>query len=155
MGESVVGNKNLWKKTLDFFGFDTDEDEELREEQTDQFDQALVPSRRPQQIVDLNKRQQMRVVVVQPRSFDDVPNVVEHIKSKRPIILNLDICEQKSRQRVLDFMSGATYGSGGRMQKVSEWIFLSAPATVQIDNVTGEVYEEETPIKRAGMKKGD
>lgn len=127
----------------------------MREEQADQYDQAVVPNRRPQQVVDLSKRQQLRVVVIQPRSFDDVPNVVEHIKAKRPIILNLDVCEQKSRQRVLDFMSGATYGSGGRMQKVSEWIFLSAPASVQIDNVTGEVYEEEVPGKRLVMKKGD
>lgn len=150
-----MAGKSLWKKTLDFFGFDTDEEEELREEQADPYDQAVVPNRRPQQVVDLSKRQQLRVVVIQPRSFDDVPSVVEHIKAKRPIILNLDVCEQKSRQRVLDFMSGATYGSGGRMQKVSEWIFLSAPASVQIDNVTGEVYEEEVPGKRVGMKKGD
>ncbi|MBT9154062.1 MAG: Cell division protein SepF [Firmicutes bacterium] len=152
-----MASKNLWKRTLDFFGFDTDEDEELREEQADPYDQAVVPNRRPQQVVDLKQRQQLRVVVAQPRSFDDVPSVVEHIKAKRPLILNLDGCEQKCRQRVLDFMSGATYGSGGRMQKVSEWIFLSAPATVQIDNVTGEVYEGEVPIsgKRVVMKKGD
>jgi cell division inhibitor SepF len=150
-----VAGKSFWRRTLDFFGFDSDEEEEMREEQIDQYDQAVVPNRRPQQVVDLSKRQQLRVVVIQPRSFDDVPNVVEHIKAKRPIILNLDVCEQKSRQRVLDFMSGATYGSGGRMQKVSEWIFLSAPASVQIDNVTGEVYEEEVPGKRLVMKKGD
>jgi cell division inhibitor SepF len=155
MGEDTMANKNLWRKTLDFFGFDSDEEEELREEQADQYDQAVVPNRRPQQVVDLSKRQQLRVVVIQPRSFDDVPSVVEHIKAKRPIILNLDACEQKSRQRVLDFMSGATYGSGGRMQKVSEWIFLSAPSSVQIDNVTGEVYEEEVPGKRIVMRKGD
>jgi len=150
-----MASKNLWRRTLDFFGFDSDEEEELREEQADQYDQAVVPNRRPQQVVDLSKRQQLRVVVIQPRSFDDVPSVVEHIKAKRPIILNLDVCEQKSRQRVLDFMSGATYGSGGRMQKVSEWIFLSAPSSVAIDNVTGEVYEEEVPGKRIVMKKGD
>lgn len=150
-----MASKNLWRRTLDFFGFDSDEEEDLREEQADQFDQAVVPNRRPRQVVDLSKRQQLRVVVIQPRSFDDVPSVVEHIKAKRPIILNLDVCEQKSRQRVLDFMSGATYGSGGRMQKVSEWIFLSAPSSVQIDNVTGEVYEEEVPGKRTVMKKGD
>jgi len=150
-----MANKNLWRKTLDFFGFDRDEDEELREDYADQYDQAVVPNRRPQQVVDLSKKQQLRVVVMQPRSFDDVPSVVEHVKAKRPIILNLDVCEQKSRQRVLDFMSGATYGSGGRMQKVSEWIFLSAPSSVQIDNVTGEVYEEEVPGKRIVMKKGD
>lgn len=150
-----MASRNLWRRILDFFGFDSDEEEELREEQADQYDQAVVPNRRPQQVVDLSKRQQLRVVVIQPRSFDDVPGVVEHVKAKRPIILNLDVCEQKSRQRVLDFMSGATYGTGGRIQKVSESIFLSAPSSVQIDNITGEVYEEEIPGKRTVMKKGD
>lgn len=150
-----MGNKT-WKKMLDFFGFDTEEeDDEEREEQPEVNEAVELSSRRPQQIVDLNKRQQMKVVVVQPRSFDDVPNIVEHIKARRPVILNLDVCDQKSRQRVLDFMSGATYGSGGRMQKVSECIFLSAPANIQIDNVTGEIYEEDTSGKRVSMKKGD
>ncbi len=155
MGESELASKNLWKRMLDFFGFDTEEDEELREEQADPYDQGVIPNRRPKEVVDLSKRQQLRVVVVQPRSFDDVPSLIEHVKAKRPIILNLDVCEQKSRQRVLDFISGATYGSGGRIQKVSEWIVLSAPASVLIDNITGEVYEEEVPGKRISMKKGN
>lgn len=150
-----MGNKT-WKKMLDFFGIDTDEeDDEERDDQQEVNEAVELSSRRPQQIVDLNKRQQMKVVVVQPRSFDDVPNIVEHIKARRPVILNLDACDQKSRQRVLDFMSGATYGSGGRMQKVSECIFLSAPSNIQIDNVTGEIYEEDTTNKRVSLKKGD
>ncbi|MBS3872548.1 MAG: cell division protein SepF [Firmicutes bacterium] len=151
--------KSRWRKFLDFFGFDSDDDEE-----EDTRREPLLPEdavsdlhsqRRPQQVVDLAKRQQMRVVVVQPSSFDDVPNIVEHVKARRPVIINLDICDQKGRQRILDFMSGATYGSGGRMQKISEAIFLSAPSTVQIDNITGEIYDDGLASHRPSQKKGN
>jgi len=151
--------KSRWKKFLDFFGFDSDDDEEddVRREAflpDDSTGEAASP-RRPQQVVDLAKRQQMRVVVVQPNSFDDVPNIIEHVKARRPVIINLDICDQKGRQRILDFMSGATYGSGGRMQKISECIFLSAPSTVQIDNITGEIYDDGLAGHRPIQKKGN
>jgi len=139
--------KSLWRKALDFFGFDTDEEEEeeVRKEQSYHEDTNAdhQSNRRPQPIVDLSKRQQMRMVVVQPRSFDDVPSIVEHVKARRPVIINLEVSDAKSQQRILDFMSGATYGSGGRMQKISECIFLSAPSAVQVDNITGEMPEEE------------
>lgn len=149
--------KTLWRKVLDFFGFEND-DENESVHHDDQADDATVDfsgSRRPQQIVDIRQRQPMKVVVVQPRSFDDVPVMIEHIKARRPVILNLDVCDVKGRQRVLDFMSGATCGSGGKMQKISECIFLSAPSSVQIDNITGEIFEDDPTGRRIALKKGD
>ena len=146
---------SMWRKILDFFGFESDDDE-AEEEMRDEDTLAEVPaSKQPQQIIDLRQRQQLKVVVLQPRSFEDVQSMVEHIKARRPVILNLDLCEIKNRQRVLDFMSGATYGSGGKIQKISEFIFLSAPSTVHIDNITGDIYEEEVGGKRVTLKKGD
>lgn len=151
----------MWKKILEFFGFDSD-DEEIEESEQfvaedHQAQPAEVPSqvKRPQQIVDLRQRQQFKVVVLQPRSFDDVPTMVEHIKIGRPVILNLEGCDSKCRQRVLDFMSGATYGSGGKMQKISECIFLSAPANVTVDTISGEFYEDEDLANRPTQKKGE
>lgn len=152
-----MSETGLWRKMLDFFGFDNNDDTE-NEEREDLLDENSVDfsnSKRPQQIVDIRQRQQMKVVVVQPRSFEDVSTMVEHVKARRPVILNLDICDAKGRQRVLDFMSGATYGSGGRIQKISDCIFLSAPANIQIDNVTGEIFEEDPTNKRLTVKKGE
>jgi cell division inhibitor SepF len=153
-----LSDKSLWRKILDFFGFDSDDDDEEmeRDEAVLQEQPVETPSnKRPQQIVDLRQRQQFRVVVLQPRTFEDVPSMVEHVKVGRPVILNLDICDTKCRQRVLDFISGATYGSGGKIQKISEWIFLSAPANVNIDNISGELYEEEGTGRKTSLKKGD
>ena len=152
-----MSETGLWSKVLDFFGFDSNDnaDSEEREDVVDENSVEFSNTKRPQQIVDIRQRQQMKVVVVQPRSFDDVPTMVEHVKARRPVILNLDVCDAKGRQRVLDFMSGATYGSGGRMQKISECIFLSAPSNVQIDNVTGEIFEEDPTSKRLAAKKGE
>lgn len=150
-----MSDTGLWRKMLDFFGFDEDEEDEPedRDEHIEESAVDFASNKRPQQIVDIRQRQQMKVVVVQPRNFEEVQGIVEHIKARRPLILNLDVCEVKARQRVLDFMSGATYGSGGRMQKISECIFLSAPSNIQIDNVTGEIFEEDPTGKRISLNK--
>ena len=150
-----MAERSMWRKMLDFFGFESDEeDQELEREgvAAQDYSADTTQSKRPQQIVDLRQRQQFRVVVLQPRCFDDVPSMVEHVKLGRPVIVNLDICDTKCRQRVLDFISGATFGSGGKMQKISEWIFLSAPANVSIDNVSGELYEEDALGRRINKK---
>ncbi|MDP3058782.1 MAG: cell division protein SepF, partial [bacterium] len=133
---------------LDFFGFDVeDEQEELSSTAITKTDFTVdLAEKRKQQITDIKQRQTAKVVVIQPRSFDDVQTMVEHIKVGRPLIINLDACETKSRQRVVDFMSGASYGSGGKIQKISEWIILSVPANIQVENILADFDEE--PIVR-------
>ena len=58
-----------------------------------------------------------------------------------------------SRVRILDFISGAVYALGGRNQRVSDLIFLLAPANVDVSNLLEEdmLNRIEKPGKTGGF----
>lgn len=80
-------------------------------------------------------RQTFKVLVVEPRSFDDVPAIADQLKNRRPVILNLEGLDKAVAQKILDFLNGAIYALGGETQKVASSIFFYAPPGVDIANV--------------------
>lgn len=78
-------------------------------------------------------RNQIRMVVVGPRSFEEVQEIAEHLKNRRPVIVSLENVDREVAKRVVDFVSGCTYALDGSMQRVGDGIFLFAPSNVVID----------------------
>jgi len=74
----------------------------------------------------------VRMVVFQPQTYEDTQTIIDNLKSRKPVIVNLDSLNVEVGQRVLDFMSGAIYALDGSIRKVSKGIFLLAPRGVDI-----------------------
>jgi len=72
-------------------------------------------------------RASFKVLVVEPRSFDEVQTICDQLKSRRPVILNLEGLDKDLAQRILNFLNGAVYALGGETQRVSTSIFFFAP----------------------------
>ena len=81
----------------------------------------------------------MKMLVYQPMSYEDTQSIIDNLKMKKPIIVNLELLEVDIAQRVLDFMSGAVYALNGSIHKVSKGIFVLAPINVDI---SGNIPEE-------------
>jgi cell division inhibitor SepF len=141
----------LLNKMLNFVGLEA-EDEEVQEhaeeEKNDSKDKVEQPSflqfnqKKPQQnkIVNIHSNNQLKVVVMQPAKFDDAQEVCDHLKNKKPIIVNLESLEKEAARRVVDFLSGAVYSLDGNIQKVSNGIFIIAPNNVDImGELNGEI----------------
>lgn len=77
-------------------------------------------------------RQNFRVLVVEPRSFDEVQTVADQLKSRRPVILNLEGIDKDLAGRMVNFLNGAIYALGGETQRVSTTIFFFAPPGTDI-----------------------
>lgn len=90
-------------------------------------------------VVNIHTSSYAKVVVYQPLSFDDTQNIIDNLRDRKPIVVNLDSLEPDLAQRVLDFMSGAVYSLDGTIQKVSRGIFILAPSNVDI---IGNIPEE-------------
>ncbi len=75
---------------------------------------------------------QMEVVVMRPTTYDEAQEICDHIKYKKPCIINLENMEHAIAQRIMDFISGACYTLDGNMQRVTNNIFLIAPENVDI-----------------------
>jgi len=74
----------------------------------------------------------VRVVVADPKSFDEVQSLADQLKSRRPVIVNLEAMEKDQAQSVLHFLSGTIYALDGQMQRISTSIFLFAPPNVEV-----------------------
>ncbi|MCK5129781.1 MAG: cell division protein SepF [Clostridiales bacterium] len=74
----------------------------------------------------------VRMVVFQPQTYEDTQTIIDNLKSRKPVIVNLESLNTDVAQRVLDFISGAIYALDGSVRKVSKGIFLLAPKGVDI-----------------------
>ena len=73
-----------------------------------------------------------KLVVIEPSGFDECPKLVDSLKAKKPIIINLERIESDTARKIFDFLSGATYALNGNVQKVANNIFVFAPENVDI-----------------------
>ncbi len=79
----------------------------------------------------------MKVIVIEPKGFDDAQQVANCMREKRPVVINFEHTEPEAAKRIIDFISGTTYALNGEIKKVGKHVFLCAPSNV---NVT---YTEE------------
>ena len=72
------------------------------------------------------------LVVIEPKSFDECPKLVDSLKGRRPVVINLEKIETETAKKIFDFLSGATYALNGNVQKVANNIYIFAPEKVDI-----------------------
>jgi cell division inhibitor SepF len=74
------------------------------------------------------------MVLYQPQSNDDTQNIIDYMKAHRSVIINLEQLDSEVAQRILDFVSGASYALNGKIHKISSEIFLLAPSEANVMN---------------------
>jgi cell division inhibitor SepF len=119
----------LWEKALAFLGLV----EETEEEEVVNDVEFVRPPARKGTVLNLHSGKNMRLVIAKPREFAEAQQIVEHIKTRRPVLVNLEDTELNEAKRIIDFISGATFALDGNMQKVSQQIFVFAPAHVEVN----------------------
>ncbi|MBE9157266.1 cell division protein SepF [Nodosilinea sp. LEGE 06152] len=81
------------------------------------------------------------VVVMEPRSFEEMPQAIQALRERKSVVLNLTIMDPDQAQRAVDFVAGGTYAIDGHQERIGESIFLFTPNCVQVSTPTE--YEEE------------
>ena len=84
----------------------------------------------------------LEVSLMEPRSFDEMPQAIQALRERKTVILNLTMMDPDQAQRAVDFVAGGTYAIDGHQERVGESIFLFAPSCV---NVTSSFPEEASP----------
>ncbi|HET6351888.1 MAG TPA: cell division protein SepF [Coriobacteriia bacterium] len=77
---------------------------------------------------------QVKMHIVEPRSFSEAQSIADKFKEGTPVILNLTSSSPELAKRLLDFASGLTYGLDGGLQKVSERVFMLSPHNVEVSD---------------------
>lgn len=94
---------------------------------------APMISRAPQgKNYSMNGSGPFKMLVIEPKNFDECTKLVDNLKSRKPVIINLEKVETDLARKMFDFLSGATYALNGTVQRVTSNIFIFAPENVDI-----------------------
>jgi cell division inhibitor SepF len=79
-----------------------------------------------------NSQKPIKVIVVEPYSFDDAQQIADHLKNRKPVVVNFESTDKDVAKRMVDFISGTTYALSGNIQKIGNNIFFCVPSNVDI-----------------------
>jgi cell division inhibitor SepF len=83
-------------------------------------------------VVEHPGQQSTQVIVIEPKAFEESLEIVEHLRAKKSVILNLHLLDTPQSQRVVDFLSGATHAIDGNQQRIGDGVFIFTPNNVSI-----------------------
>jgi cell division inhibitor SepF len=150
-------------KVLDFMGIQEDDEIEQELSDNDESEEPVNPgrSRRGRLVSFPNKpataeaesgtqlaavpTSRWRMAVLEPHSFEDVQEICDHLKQRRPVIVSVEALDKDLSRRIIDFVSGTTYAIDGQVQRVGDGIFVFAPSNVLIEAALKRQWEEDEP----------
>ncbi len=84
------------------------------------------------------------ILTVHPREYKDAQSIAESFRDGIPVIINLTQMTEGDARRMIDFASGLSLGLYGKIERVTNKVFLLSPAHVA---VSGEAPEVESDIE--------
>ncbi|GIQ64153.1 cell division protein SepF [Paenibacillus cisolokensis] len=99
-------------------------------------------------IVSIHAQKNVRVILSEPRTYDEAQEIADHLRSHRSVIVNLQRVRTDLAVRVVDFLSGTVYALNGSISKVGPNIFLCTPDTVEIQGTISDMLADENDYKK-------
>ena len=81
----------------------------------------------------------MEVCVIKPTSVEEAREITDTLLANRTVVLNMEGLDVDLAQRIIDFTSGSCYAISGNLQKISHYIFIITPASVDISGDFQEI----------------
>lgn len=103
---------------------------------TDSSQKSMNTIKTSNKVLNIHSNSQMSVVLFHPKSFEESTNIIDTLKTRRPVVMNISELDKDLGRKIFDFCSGALYALDGHIQQVSKGIFVLAPPNVDI---TGDV----------------
>lgn len=113
--------------------------EEVEAEEPRRANRRKPASRDRDNVVNINTRTQLQVVLSKPESFEEAKAVADNLNEKRTVVLNLESCNRDVARRLVDFLTGVAYANGGQFKRVANSTFIITPYNV---DVQGDLLDE-------------
>ena len=129
---------NLIDKVMNLVGWEDEEyyEEVETKEEEPVFTKHKTPSssslKKQNKVVNIHSQGHFKMVILQPEDFEQAREITEHLKNKKPVVINVEGVDKPLAQRIVDFLCGSIYALNGNIQKISNGIFLIAPHNVDI-----------------------
>ncbi|MBR2568290.1 MAG: cell division protein SepF [Paenibacillus sp.] len=99
-------------------------------------------------IVSIHSQKASKMVLYEPRSYDEAQEIADHIRNRRSVVINLQRIRNDQALRIIDFLSGTVYALSGNISKIGSNIFLCVPENVEIQGSITELFSEEAEHNR-------
>ena len=85
-----------------------------------------------------------------PKSYSDAEKIGDHLKAMRPVVMNMEKTDADEAQRIVDFVQGIMYALDGRIDQISESIYLCAPNNMSVSRENFAAYADQQAAAPAG-----
>jgi len=137
---------------MSFLGLQEEEEVVEREQihEEDEYEPAPVETRKNQRgnVVSIHSQKNVKVVLYEPRSYDEAQEIADHLRSHRTVVINLQRVRNDQAMRIIDFLSGTVYALGGGISKIGGNIFMCTPDTVEIQGSITEILGDDQDYNR-------
>lgn len=138
----------VMNKFLNFIGLQEEEEIVEKERVVDSSSELEQPvgdhkKNNKNNIVSIHSQKNVRVILSEPRSYDETQDIADHLRSRRTVVVNLQRLRQDQAVRIVDFLSGTVYALNGAISKVGPGIFICTPDTVEIQGAIKDLVDEE------------
>ncbi|GAA0135873.1 hypothetical protein YSY43_27130 [Paenibacillus sp. YSY-4.3] len=140
----------VMNRFMNFLGLQEEEEiverERLQEQEEAELEPPSFEARRNQKmnnVVSIHSQKNVKVILYEPRSYDEAQEIADHLRSHRSVVVNLQRVRNDQAMRIIDFLSGTIYALSGSISKIGGNIFLCTPDTVEIQGSITEILTEE------------
>lgn len=141
---------SVMNKFMNFLGLQDEEEivERVRPADSEADQEVETPSFEQRRnvkgnVVSIHSQKNARVVLNEPRSYDEAQEIADHLRSRRSVVVNLQRVRTDHAIRIVDFLSGTVYALSGSITKIGPNIFLCAPDTVEIQGTITDMLTED------------
>lgn len=89
-------------------------------------------SSRSHKVVPMKSSSEMEVCVIKPSYYENTRDIIDTLLEGKSVVLNLEGMKLDLAQRIVDSVSGGCYAIQGNLQKISGYIYLVTPHSVDI-----------------------
>ena len=86
----------------------------------------------------------MEVCVMKPTYYEETKDIINNLLDGKSVVLNLEGMRLELAQRIVDSVSGGCYAIQGNLQKISGYIYLVTPSSVDITGDFADSISEKT-----------
>ncbi|MCQ4086098.1 cell division protein SepF [Saccharibacillus sp. JS10] len=141
----------VMNRFMNFLGLQEEEEIVEREKVADADDQpyeavANQDSRKngkANNVVSIHSQKSVKVILVEPRTYDDAQQIADHLRAHRSVVVNLQQVRRDHAKRIIDFLGGTVYAINGNISKVGGDIFLCTPDTVEVEGTIADLIRED------------
>ena len=96
-----------------------------------------------------------RMMLLEPRAYSEGQQIVDYLKARNAVVVNLKRVTPDQAKRIVDFLYGAIYAIGGKIQKLGGGIFLCTPKNVNVEGKISDDAAASTSSKNSRKKDND